>query len=88
MTNLNNQIDQILGQFIDDWEKLDSTEVYTPVFDNAKAAIKQLLVTARIDELEKVTKTIECLRPDCTTDHSNLRKKYVADRIAALKSQR
>lgn len=39
-------IDEILNQFIDDWEKLDSTEVYTPVFDKAKTAIQTAVLAA------------------------------------------
>jgi len=50
--------------------------------------ISQLITDARVDELEALIEKIECERPDCTTDHSNLRKKYVTNRIKELKENK
>ena len=60
-------------------------ELHTPT---ARQEIKALIDTvcreARIDELTKLTQKVECLRSDCTTDHSNLRRSYVQDRLTQL----
>ena len=58
------------------------------LIDTPAQTIKQLITDARVDELEALIEKIECERPDCTTDHSNLRKKYVTNRIKELKDNK
>ena len=59
-------------------------ELDEPYLNQVTALIQQEVLRGRVEELAKLTQKVECLRPDCETDHSNLRRKYVQERLAEL----
>jgi len=100
MSNIDDEIEKTLTRLLADvddkmefantlWKSNEMASRGVKIsLNEATQAIKQLITDARVDELEALIEKIECERPDCTTDHSNLRKKYVTNRIKELKENK
>lgn len=84
-TNIDTEIEEILDLFNSSIRvcREHNASMGEP-YAIATQAIQDLITSARIEELEKLLKPRDCLRPDCKTTHSFLNKLHINQRINQL----